>query len=129
MAQVKNATHTYSVGDKVTFKYFDGDIHTGVISKLCYMGEKIGSPNYSIPVKNIDVNTGSKSRPITIYTSVSDTRILSVNGVEIPELHRQLKFNKDNKIYGSSIKNVTFDPELEEEIRKQKDFLDGKIEM
>lgn len=129
MAEDKKAKHTLKVGDVVTFKYFDGDIHTGVISKLCYMGEKINNPNYNLPVYNIDVDTGSKSRPLTIYTSVSDTSITAINGVAVPELHHQLKFSKDNKVYGSSLKSVAFDPELEDEIRKQKDFLDGKIEI
>ena len=129
MTEDKKAQHTLKVGDVVSFKYFDGDSYTGVISKLCYMGEKINNPNYNLPVYNIDVKTDSKNRPITVYTSVSDTSITEINGQGVPELHHQLKFSKDNKVYGSSLKSVAFDPELEEEIRKQKDFLDGKIEI
>lgn len=129
MAEDKKAKHTLKVGDVVSFKYFDGDNYTGVISKLCYMGEKINNPNYNLPVYNIDVKSNSKNRPVTVYTSVSDTSITEINGQTLPELHHQLKFSKDNKVYGSSLKSVAFDPELEEEIRKQKDFLDGKIEI
>jgi hypothetical protein len=127
MTDTAKAKHTLKVGDVVTFKYFDGDHYTGVISKLCYMGEKIQNPNYNLPVYNIDVKTDSKTRPITVYTSVSDTSITEINGKSIPELHKQLKFSKDDKVYGSSIKNAIPVPELEDEIQKQKDFLNGIV--
>lgn len=127
MTEDNKAKHTLKVGDVVSFKYFDGDSYTGVISKLCYMGEKINNPNYNLPVYNIDVKTDSKNRPITVYTSVSDTSITEINGRVLPELHKQLKFSKEDKVYGSSIKNAGHVPELEDEIQKQKDFLNGIV--
>jgi len=127
MTDTAKAKHTLKVGDVVSFKYFDGDSYTGIISKLCYMGEKINNPNYNLPVYNVDVKTNSKNRPITVYTSVSDTSITEINGKLLPELHKQLRFSKDDKVYGSSIKNAIPVPELEDEIQKQKDFLNGII--
>ena len=127
MTEDKKAKHTLKVGDVVSFKYFDGDHYTGVISKLCYMGEKINNPNYNLPVYNIDVKTNSKNRPVTVYTSVSDIGITEINGTVLPELHKQLRFSKEDKVYGSSIKNASYIPELEDEIQKQKDFLNGIV--
>ena len=52
---MKKQTHTYNVGDVVTFKFLTGDILTGKITDHTYKDD--GTPSYKIRVEENKVCT------------------------------------------------------------------------
>ena len=74
---MKKKKHKYNLKDKLEFKFFDGDIMIGLVTKLTY--EKVGHDtyNYSKPTYTISMkkNYGSKER-VWHYPCIGKDRIL-----------------------------------------------------
>jgi len=120
----KKKTHKYKVGDTMKFRFFDGSIHTGAIADLRYMGDgwdhtetDYSSPQYTVHVPD---NTGRYARGYMVYSSISDHRIISVNG----ELKQPIF--KPTETAPITRKPVEIN-ELDAAIEKQKDFINGKV--
>jgi hypothetical protein len=74
---LKKKKHKYNLNDKLEFKFFDGDVMIGLVTKLTY--EKTGHDtyNYSKPTYTISMkkNYGSKER-MWHYPCIGKDRIL-----------------------------------------------------
>ena len=123
---MKKKKHTYKLGDILKIKFFDGSIHTGEVTKLEYMGERVGSANYQLPVYTVSSknNKGNK-RPFTHYTGMSDERVLEANGSAKEPLYKKLSADKKAPVRRGFKVNVK--SELDLAIEKQKDFLRGNV--
>jgi hypothetical protein len=120
---MKKKKHTYKLGDILKIKFFDGSIHTGEVTKLQYMGERIGTPNYQLPIYTVtSKNIPGNKRPHTHYTGMSDERVIEANGSAIKPLYKSLTKKKQ-----SFKRKINKKSELDLAIEKQKNFLNGNI--
>ena len=112
--------HTYNIGDIVKFKFLTGDILVGKVTEHTYKDD--GTPTYKIRVEE-----NSKSRKgFTIYPCMTDSRIINL---EQTALNAVKALNKKEKAAEKkSIPHHTPQPlGLDEQIKKQRDFLNGEI--
>jgi len=130
---MKKAKHKYSLGDIVTIDWIGGGKHTGEITQLTYMGERVNQPNYNLPQYLVTVKSNAASKAKYTHYPVSDERILSVNGKSTELLSEKL-----NKKRGSSLKTQAIGSkkpkrktknksDLDQAIDQQKDFIRGNI--
>ena len=126
---MKKKKHTYKLGDILKIKFFDGSIHTGEVTKLEYMGDRVGMTNNQLPIYTVtSKNPPGNKRPYTNYTGMSDERVLEANGTALEPLYEKLlkkkKVTKPSKATRSKLQ-TTKKSELDLAIAKQKDFLNG----
>jgi len=124
----KKKNHKYKMGTEVKFRYFDGSIHTGAIVKQTYNGENWDHlpTNYKDPLYTIQVASDYDSRGFMLYPSVGEHRIIESNGVT----NKNYTFKKEVKVVSpKTIKSKFNDTrsELDDAIKKQKEFIEGKV--
>jgi hypothetical protein len=120
---MKKKKHTYKLGDILKIRFFDGSIHTGEVTKLEYMGDRVGMTNYNLPVYTVtSKNLPGNKRPYTNYTGMSDERVIEANGSATEPLYKGLIKKKR-----SFKRKISKKSELDLAIDKQKNFLDGNI--
>jgi hypothetical protein len=128
---MRKKKHTYKLGDILKIKFFDGSIHTGEVTKLEYMGDRVGMTNNQLPIYTVtSKNLPGNKRPYTNYTGMSDERVLEVNGAALEPLYEKLlKKKKVKKSIGTSIPKtkIAKKSDLDLAIEKQKSFLNGNI--
>ena len=118
---MKKKEHKYKVGDVAKFKFYDSGIYVGKIIDLCYMGELVGDPNYKLPEYKIEAKPAWSER--MMYYTVSDTRILEVNGDLVEQVYTPAKPTK-TKVKAKRVrKRKAKNTELDDAIQKQKDFM------
>ena len=119
---MKKAKHKHKIGTVVKFRFFDGSVHVGEIVSQNYMGEDWDhtETNFKIPQYTIHVPSDKYSRGYMVYSSMTNER----------------NFPKDAKIVKpifkstivKSIKRKSNDTtELNAAIKKQQDFIGGKV--
>ena len=128
---MKKVIHKFKKGDIATFKWFTDEIITGVITKTTYMGERCGLSNYNQPDYTITVERERRMK----YPGVHEHRILEVNGEAQHSIFvmtgtknmYEPKKRVTTLLTNSPVKKVQAPNELDREIKKQKDFLDGNV--
>ena len=75
---MKKKRHKYKLGDQLEFKFFDGGIRIGTVTKLDWYSTNPGVYDYSKPTYTITVkNTNPKiSRKHYNYPNIQHDRIL-----------------------------------------------------
>ena len=116
---MKKKEHKYKIGDVAKFKFYDSGIYVGKIIGLSYMGDMVGDPNYKLPEYKIEARPEWSER--MMYYTVSDTRILEVNGNLVEQVYTSAKPTKTRvkRVRKRKAKNA----ELDDAIQKQKDFM------
>lgn len=125
----KKKAHKYKVGDTMKFIFFSGSHFIGKVVKLTYAGDSLkhlvtdyDSPQYSLHVHD---KRGRYSRGYMVYSNISEHRIISVNG----DLKNPILNSTETKPVTPAktpvIDNST--ESLDTAIKKQKDFISGKI--
>ena len=126
---MKKKKHTYKLGDILKIKFFDGSIHTGEVTKLEYMGERVDRTNYQLPIYTVtSKNPPGNKRAYTNYTGMSDERVLEANGSATEPLYKKLPKKKKAVKLGKTQmpkRKIAKKSELDLAIEKQKDFLNG----
>jgi len=109
----KKRTHTYNLGDIVTFKFLTGDIYTGKITEHTWKEDD--TPSYKIKVED--------SKGFTIYPCMTDTRITKrEKTARVADKEFSLKAND---ILRKKYEKKPVNSELDEAINSQKKFLNG----
>ena len=124
----KKKNHKHKLGTEVKFRFFDGSIHTGAIIKQTYNGEAWDHipTNYKDPLYTIQVPSDYDTRGFMLYPSVGEHRIIESNGIT----NKDYMYKRGAKtVSAKTIKSKFNDTssELEEAIKKQKEFIDGKV--
>ena len=70
--------HKYKLGDKLEFKYFDGGVRIGIVTKLDYYSSTPHAFDYTKPVYTITVKNHNKKvrRKDYNYPNIQHDRIL-----------------------------------------------------
>ena len=113
----KKVKHIHTIGDIVTFSFFDGGTYTGKITHLTYQGDNIDSikTQYSLPTYRIHVPDEKYSRGYMVYSSMTDMRIEDAKTKQaVEEFWEDDVYPETNKV----------ESELDSAIKKQKDFLE-----
>ena len=126
---MKKKGHKYKLGDILKIKFFDGSIHTGEVTKLSYMGERVDMANYQLPTYTITCknNFPNSKREYMHYPGIGDERILEANGKALEPIYK--KFTTKKKKSAKKSVKVSKKSKLDQAIDKQKDFLNGKVEL
>lgn len=112
---MKKTTHTYNVGDIVTFKFLTGDIYTGKITHQTYKQD--GTADYKIRVED--------NKGYTIYPCMADARIIKRN-----KTAKQANKDFDNNYRDTLIKERDIarkKSKLDAAISAQKKFIKGEV--
>ncbi len=110
---MKKQTHTYNLGDIVTFKFLTGDIYTGKITEHTWKEDNTAS--YKIKVED--------SKGFTIYPCMTDARITKR---EKTARVADKEFNlKANDILRKKYEKNPTKSELDKAIDSQKAFING----
>jgi len=112
---MKKNTHTYNLGDIVTFKFLTGDIYTGKITEITWKEDDTAS--YKIKVEDV--------KGFTIYPCMTDARIIKrEKTARVADKEYSLKASDIlRKKYESKPKKS----ELDSAIDSQRDFINGDI--
>ena len=117
MVKVK---HKYNINDTVKFKFFDGEVRNGRITKLTVDHDK---PTYKIRVDD--------SRGFTVYPCMTNKHILEIitkagkktSGFLSDDVSSERIIPFSNKPNNIKAKPITNNTELDNAIDKQKNFL------
>lgn len=115
---MKKVKHTYSLGDIVSFQFFDGTTRKGKIIELTYSGDNVPSvqTRYDMPTYKIRVDD---TRGFTIYPSMTDVRINQVEKSALDVSREWAGTMKSSKFAEHAEKSS----ELDKAIEAQKNFL------
>ncbi len=124
----KKKKHKYKIGTEVKFKFFDGSVHVGAILKQTYQGDNWDhiDTDYKQPLYTIQVPDSRDTRGFMIYPGVGLHRILESNGIT----NKEYVYKKGAKIASSKTIKSKFNDtstDLNDAIRKQKEFISGKV--
>lgn len=118
---MKKKEHKYKVGDVAKYKFYDGGTYVGKIVDLTYMGSIINDPQYNLPEYKFETTLEWNGR--TVFHTVSDHRVVEVNGELVKQLVEPAK-PKKTKVKAKRVrKRKAKNTELDDAIQKQKDFM------
>tara|TARA_R110001592_G_C12979028_1_gene734006 strand:- start:426 stop:797 length:372 start_codon:yes stop_codon:yes gene_type:complete len=119
----KQAKHEHSIGDIVTFKFFDGGNYSGKITHHTYQGDNVESlkTRYDMPTYKIRVEN---PKGFTIYPCITDQRIVNKDKTAL-QVSKEFISRPDYKIAKPSkaAKGTKEELALDAAIKAQKDFL------
>ena len=124
----KKSNFKYKIGQSVKFRFYDGSVHHGVISSRKYRNEdtEFLPTQWTMPMYTVHApdNSGRYSRGYMVYPSITqnmvqqvldkDVKIVPMKDYVRPEVVREVL----PKAKGES---------LEDAIKKQQDFIKGKV--
>jgi len=124
----KKSKFKYKVEQSVKFKFYDGSVHNGIIKSRQYRNEDNESlpTQWTMPMYTLHSpdNSGRYSRGYMVYPSITENmiksglestvKIVPMENYVVPELQQ-----------ASSPVQKTND--LDDAIKKQQQFLDGKV--
>ena len=114
----KKVTHIHSIGDIVTFSFFDGGTYTGKITHLTYQGDNVESvkTKYDMPTYKIHVDN---PKGFTIYPCITEHRIKRKDKTAL-QVSKEFVSRPEFKV---SKPKVKIKSELDEAIDAQKKFI------
>ena len=124
----KKKKHKYKIGTEVKYKFFDGSVHVGAVLKQTYQGDNWDhiDTDYKQPLYTIQVPDSNDTRGFMLYPGVGLHRILESNGIT----NSKYIYKKGAKVASSKTIKSKFNDtstELNDAIKKQQEFIDGKV--
>jgi len=145
---MRKRSHKYKIGDDVQFRYMDGTIRYGEVTRIGYAGDNWDHipTDFSAMIYTITVINNGDIRGYMVYPCVGEARIISANGQLIksckygsnyttvkakPSKRKKLKKKPSVKssatiVLKKAVPRKRKQTDLDLAIKKQQRFIDGK---
>ena len=125
----KKSKFKYKVGQSVRFKFYDGSVHSGVVESRQYRNEDVESlpTQWTMPMYTLHSpdNSGRYSRGYMVYPSITETMIKHPLDVDVKIVPMKNYVAPEKPVLSQPLIDETND--LEAAIKKQQDFIKGKV--
>ena len=125
----KKSRFKYKVGQSVKFRFYDGSVHNGIIVKRNYRNEDTESlpTQWTMPVYTVHSpdNSGRYPRGYMSYPSITESMIKHILDSEVKIVPMKNYIAPKKPVLSQPLIEETND--LEDAIKKQQDFIKGKV--
>tara|TARA_R110002012_G_C11213287_1_gene561509 strand:- start:95 stop:481 length:387 start_codon:yes stop_codon:yes gene_type:complete len=124
----KKSKFKYKVEQSVKFKFYDGSVHNGIIKSRQYRNEDNESlpTQWTMPMYTLHSpdNSGRYSRGYMVYPSITENMIKTGLDTMVKIVPMKNYVEPELQHVSAPLKETD---SLEDAIKKQQEFLDGKV--
>jgi len=125
----KKSKFKYKVGQSVKFKFYDGSVHNGVVKSRQYRNEDVESlpTQWTMPMYTLHSpdNSGRYSRGYMVYPSITESMIKHTLDTDVKIVPMKNYVEPEKPVLSQPLVEETSD--LDNAIKKQQDFINGKV--